>query len=256
MNIKLLAAFLLTSTCCLAQSAPAAPVLDAPITLPIIFTSNVAAHGSHAGEGFQARTTQSVTLAGGQVLPKGARITGHVDTATPFVFDNTPYARQKTSVLSIRFDSVEVNHQAVPLNITVRAIADPVTSIEAQTPINHDIDPSGTTTQIGGDQRYPWNAPVTNEDGDIVAYSRHGGVYAHLIASGRCDASTTEVSVGIYSASACGLYGFPQTTAEEMGSPSHPSVLTLASTHDSPRIWKGSTALLEVIAPQSSVASR
>jgi len=172
------------------------------------------------------------------------------------VYDTTPYAVQKPSVLSIHFDSIETEHQAVPLDVTVRAMADPNTSEEARTPINHDIDPSGATVQIGGDQRYPWNAPVTNEDGDVVAYSRKGGVYAHLIASGTCDGSSVEVSVGLYSASACGLYGFDRTSAEEVGSTAHPSTLTLVSTHRSPKIWKYSTALLEVLPQQQTVALR
>lgn len=258
-NTKLLFALLVGSSVCPAQAVhPGAAVgsLKAPTTLPIVFTSTVGAKGSHAGDSFTAKTTQSVLLADGKVIPKGAKIVGHVATAAPFTYDTTPYARQKASVLSIHFDSIDVQHKNVPLNVMVRAIADPITSEEARTPVNHDIDPSGATTQIGGDQRYPWNAPVTNGDGDVVAYSRHGGVYAHLIASGGCDGSEVEVSVGIYSASACGLYGFPQTSAVEVGSPAHPSTLTLVSTHFSPKIWKNSTALLEVVPAQSALAAR
>lgn len=231
-------------------------LLSNQTALPIIFTKTVSAAHATPGDIVLAKTTQSIRLSDGGEIRSGSVIAGHVLSANAFRYDEAPYAKQKDSVLSIRFDSVEVDHQSIPLNVTVRAIADPITSEGARTPINHDIDPSGATTQIGGDQRYPWNAPVTNEDGDAVAYSRHGGVYAHLIASGHCDASSIEVSVGIYSASACGLYGFPRTTAEEMGTSEHPSVLTLSSTHGSPEIWKGSTALLEVVTPQVAVASR
>jgi hypothetical protein len=230
--------------------------LNAPITLPITFTKSVSAKGSHQGDSFVAKTTQAVRLADGEVIPGGAKIVGHVVLATPFVYDTTPYARQKESVLSIHFDSIEIDHKAVPLNVKVRAMADSINSQEARTPINHDIDASGATTQIGGDQRYPWNAPVTDENGDVVAYSRRGGVYAHLIASGECDGSSVEVSVGIYSASACGLYGFGQTVAQETGSGSNPSTLTLVSSHHSPKIWQTSTALLEVLPDQQTVASR
>jgi hypothetical protein len=255
-NTKLLLALLVTSSAAFAQAAHPPIFLDAPTTLPIVFTKSVSAKGSHTDDSFTAKTTQIVRLADGEVIPSGAKITGHVVAATPFVYDTTPYARQKASVLSLHFDSIEIGGQAVPLSVTVRAMADPITSEGARTPINHDIDPSGATTQIGGDQRYPWNAPVTNEDGDVVAYSRHGGVYAHLIASGGCDGSSVEVSVGIYSASACGLYGFDRTSAEEMGSVSHPSTLTLVSTHGSPKVWKNSTALLEVLPDQRSLASK
>lgn len=258
-NKLVLLALAVSSSVALAQAAapsPAAIRMDAPVTLPIVFTRSVAAKNAHAGDRVTARTTQVVRLSGGEVIPSGAKIIGHVLASTRFVYDTTPYAQQKPSALSIHFDSIDVGGQALPLNVTVRAMADPITSEQARTPINHDIDPSGATTQIGGDQRYPWNAPVTDEDDDVVAYSRHGGVYAHLIASGSCDGSDVEVSVGIYSASACGLYGFYRTSAEEVGSPAHPSTLTLVSTHISPKIWKNSTALLEVLPQQSTVASR
>lgn len=259
MNSKFLLALLVTSSVCFGQAAHSAtPTLPlaAPTTFPVVFTCNVDAKRSHPGDTFTARSTQAVRLADGQLISKGAKVTGHVVAATPFTYDSTPYAKQKASVLSLHFDSIEVQHESLQLNVTVRAMADPITSQEAQTPINHDIDPSGATVQIGGDQRYPWNAPVTNKDGDVVAYSRHSGVYAHLIASGRCDGSDVEVSVGIYSASACGLYGFDRTSAVEFGSSAHPSTLTLVSTHGSPKIWKGSTALLEVLPAQAAIATR
>lgn len=256
---KVLAALLVVSSAAFAQTVPSrspAVALGAPTTFPIEFMNNIAAKSARPGDTVTARTIQVVRLEDGAIVPKGAKITGHILAANPFVYDTTPYAVQKPSVLSIHFDSIEVGDQAVPLNVTVRAMADPITSEEARTPINHDIDPSGATVQIGGDQRYPWNGPVTNEDGDVVAYSRKGGVYAHLIASGNCDGSSVEVSVGIYSASACGLYGFDRTSAEEVGSLAYPSTLTLVSTHGSPKIWKYSTALLEVLPRQQTVASR
>lgn len=239
-----------------ANTTPADTSLDAPATLPIVFTRTIDAKSSHVGEVVSAKTTQIVQLANGAVIPRGAKITGHVMAANPFLYDTTPYAKQKPSVLSVHFDSVQVGGAAVPLDVTVRALASPLASMDARAPINHDIDPSGATIQVGGDERYPWSAPVTNQDGDVVAYSRRSGVYAHLIANGPCDGSSVEVSVGIFSASACGLYGFDRTSAERVGSVAHPSTLTLVSTHDSPKIWKDSAALLEVLPNRQSVASR
>ena len=238
------------------QSASMDLSLDAPTTIPIVFTNTIGAKRSHVGDLVTARTAQMVRLTDGNTIPRGAKIIGHVIAASPFIYDKTPYAHKKQSVLSLHFDSIEIDQKAVPLDVTVRAMADPITSEDAQTPINHDIDASGETTLIGGDQRYPWNAPVIDADGDVVAYSRHGGVYAHLIANGACGESTVEVSVGIYSASACGLYGFAETSAKEMGSPANPSTLTLVSTHVLPELWKNSTALLEVLPHPRTVASR
>jgi len=230
--------------------------IESPFTLPIVFLNNISASHSHAGDVVLAKTTQIVRLGNGAVIPRGSRITGHVVLARPFIYNKTPYARQKESILTVHFDSVEVGHESIPLAVMVRAMADPITSQEAQTPINHDIDPSGMTTQIGGDQRYPWSAPVVSSEGDVVAYSRRDGVYAHLIANGPCNASSVEVSVGIYSASACGLYGFTDVSLREFGSVSNPSTFTLSSTHVSPKIWKYSTAILEALPGQNAVALR
>jgi hypothetical protein len=231
--------------------------LQAPTTLPIVFTKTVCADHSHIGDAVLARTTQSVRLADGTTVPSGSPITGHIVSATPFVYDKTPYAHQKQSNLSIQFDSLELSGRTLPLNITVRAMAGPIASWDARTPnVNDAVSPSPSNTQIGGDQFNRSQPEVVSMQGDVVAYNRRGGVYAHLIANGGCDASSVEVSVGIYSASACGLYGFAEISAVEMGSLAKPSMLTLVSARTTPKISKNSTALLEVLPDRQTVASR
>ncbi len=249
---------LLSSTAMIAQSqTKAIPAeLEAPTTLPIVFTKTIVAGRSHAGDVITAKTSQVVRLSNGAVIPSGAKVTGHVVAANGFEYDKTPYAHQKASTLTIKFDSVQVGENALPLNTTVRAMADPITSEQARIKWATDIDPQGTTTQIGGDEVTPRVSEVVNSDGDVVGYNKRGGVYAHLIASGGCDGSDVEISMGIYSASACGLYGFNRVSATEMGSQAQPSTLTLVSTHVSPKIWKDSTALLEVLPGQQNTASR
>lgn len=250
-NPTILSILLLSSGIILAQAvrgSTTTPLLQAPITLPIVITKTVSADHSRPGDSVSARTIQSVGLANGTIVPSGTEITGHVVAADPFVFDKTPYARQKQSSLTIRFDSLQLAGIAVPLNVRVRAMADPITSWDARMPNVNDEDMSSpTVTQIGGDQLNPSQSEVVSMEGDVVAYNRRGGVYAHLISNGGCDSSSVEVSVAIYSASACGVYGFTNVAAQEMGSSNHPSMLTLVSTRTDPKIWKNSTALLEVL---------
>jgi hypothetical protein len=252
-----LSTLVFSSTLALAQSGavPASIQPQVSTTLPIVFTKTVSADRSHAGDRVTARTEQAARLANGTVIPSGTEIVGHVVAATPFVYDRTPYAHQGQSRLTIHFDSLKLAGAAIPLNVTVRAMADPIASWNAREPGPSDMDPLETVTQIGGDQLVRWQAEVVSRDGDVVAYNKRGGVYAHLIAKGGCDSSSVEVSVGIYSASACGLYGFANVSAAEVGSASNPSTLTLASTRTSPTVWKHSTALLEVVADQQNVAS-
>lgn len=245
---------LLSSTLALQTATGASTVSSSPrATLPIAFTNTVSADKAHAGDVVHAKTTQVARLANGEVIPVGTEIVGHVAIATPFVYDKTPYATQRESVLEIQFDSLRIGGRDVPLKVTVRAMADPLTSGGAREPKSSDLDSLATVTQIGGDQLVPSQSEVVNRNGDVVAYNRRNGVYAHLIPHAGCDGSDNEVSVGIFSPSACGLYGFTDVGARETGSVSSPSKLSLISTHGSPKIWRSSTALLELL-PESGAA--
>jgi hypothetical protein len=242
---------LLSSAFALSQTATAAStdVSSVRTTLPIVFTNTVRADRSRPGDIVHARTTQAARLASGEVIPAGTEVVGHVAAANAFVYDKTPYARQRESVLEIRFDSLHLASGEVPLQVTVRAMADPLTTWAARVP-NQPDDSTETVTQVGGDQLSRAEAEVVDRNGDVVAYNRRGGIFAHLIARAGCDESTNEVLVDIFSASACGLYGFTGVTSRVTGSS---STLSLVSTHTSPTLWRHSTALLETL-PDAGVA--
>src|SRR5580698_1247481 len=116
-----------------------AGALDAPTTLPIAFSQSISAEHAKAGDSVLAKTIQVVQLPGGGLIPAGSRITGHVVAANGFAYDKTPYAQQKPSVLSVHFDSVQVNGESLPLNVTVRAMASPIASWDAQKPQASDM---------------------------------------------------------------------------------------------------------------------
>ncbi len=182
-------------------------------TLPIVFTRTLDASHAHTGDSASAKTIQAVPLADGQAIPSGATVTGHVVDAVPFVFDKTPYAQQHEATLTIHFDSVATKGASIPLNVYVRALADPISSWDARKPRPSDEDPDETTVQIGVEIFEPHQGQVVDRDGDVVGYEHRGGIYAHLLAtSGNspevCDGGGTEVPVALFSASACGLYGF------------------------------------------------
>ena len=241
--------FLLLAAClgATAQGESAAGQLAPSTTLPIEFSGNVSAKTAHNGDLVVARTIQRVRLTSGTVLPSGVRVIGHVIDASGFAYDKILYARQKASTLTLHFDAIEVQGQRIPLNVTVRAIADYFTTLAAYEPKSTDLDSLGTLPSVGGDLLTPSHSEVRNHDDDVVAYNRRNGVYAHLIPNGRCDGNSTEVSMAIFSASACGLYGYANVSATEFGSAAKPSTLTLLSHRTSPEIVKHSTALLEVL---------
>jgi hypothetical protein len=242
-----------------AQGPPA--TLSPGTTLPIQFERSVDSNHVHAGDAVAARTTQQVRLANGQILPSGAHVTGHVLAASAFTFDKTPYAKQQSSTLTIQFDSIDSKGETLPLHVYVRAMAGALTVWDAERPKATDMDPLSTTTQIGGDQVTPSQSEVTSQEGDTVGYKRHGGVYAHLISAVgngpvSCDSSDTEQSMGHFSASACGLYGYTDVTMLDAGRSGTASILTLSARRRSAKISARSEALLEVLGETPKMISQ
>jgi hypothetical protein len=240
-----------SSLAAVAQGGGTTVQLPPQTTLPIVFTNTVSAERAHAGDPVLAKTLQAIELPNGMTLRAGTRVVGHVVDSSAFVYDKTPYARQKNSTLTVHFDAVTADGEQIPLNVSVRAIANVFATTAAEEPVASDMDPLGTLTLVGGEYLIPSQREVRNMDGDVVAYNKHGGVYAHLIQNGRCDGNSTEVSMGIFSATACGAYGYGDVS--EFGSQANPSTLTLTSFRSSPVLWKHSTALLEVL-PQEQAS--
>ena len=252
-KISLLALFTAAACAAQAHAAPDGSDMLAPhTTLPITFEKSVNANKAKPGDAILARTTQVVRLANGQILKPGAEVLGHVVSTQPYLSSKVPYATQAASVLTIQFDTLSVQSQKVPIHAYVRALADVFVATAAVEPRPSDEDPLHTTTQIGGDIVTPSQNEIVNSDGDTVGYNKKGGNFAHLIANVgaggvRCDGSSTEQSVSLFSASACGVYGFSGMAFSVPGSGANAAGFSLSSTHRTPEIPRYSTALLEVL---------
>ena len=249
------------AACAQIPQTSATQALQAMATLPVTFTQTIDANRSRVGDVMIAKTMQAIHLENGEVIPSGAKVTGHVAQVAGFKFDRTPYAKQTPSSLAVHFDTLIAKSGSYPLNVYVRAMADPITSSDARKPKPSDDDPDGTLTQVGGELYKPHWGEVINMDEDVVGYSKHGGIVAHLIAStgnspDGCDGGSREQPVAIFSASACGLYGFAGTTLQSNGRTGEQSTLVLHAQRGAAEIWKNSTALLEVLPSESVTASR
>ncbi len=226
--------------------ASRAITLPAQTTIPVIFTHTENAAKAKAGDVVTAKTMQVVLLPNGDQLAKGSMVTGHIVEARPFNFDDTPYAAQQASYLSIKIDQVVNKSGPSSVVTSVRALADPISVEEALTP--HGIDETdypGTVTLVGGAHYSPVDKHVTyGVDDDIVAYNKKQGVFAHLLPGGTsCPGTQTEQSVGVFSPDACGLYGFGSVHLSE---DSASGTFRLASTHRTVVLYAGSAALLQV----------
>jgi hypothetical protein len=226
--------------CAAFTPAGRAITLPGETAIPVIFTHTIDAKNAKAGDVVTAKTMQVVLLPNGEELPKGALVTGHVVEARPFKFDETPYAVQQPSYLSIQLDHVAENQVAT----SVRALASAMAVGEALRPQHIDeTDQPGTMMLIGGGHYSPVGKRVT--DGpydDIVGYKKKQGVFARLLPGGPgCNGTQTEQAVAIFSPDACGLFDFysDHLTAKD-------GVFRLESTHQTVNIRAGSAALVQV----------
>jgi hypothetical protein len=230
--------------------------LPASTAIPVIFTQSAKAGKTKPGERIVARTSQAVFLPGGEVLPAGTTVVGHVTESREFAFDSSPYAMQKPSVLAIHFDTIVEGGANVPVELLARAVAGPVASHEAEIPHYRDeIDAVGERILIGGDEFSPLQNSVLSPSRNVVGYHRKDGVFARLLAatyvspasSLHCEATGSEESVGIFSANACGIYGLTSVEMVQNGSDAGGSIV-LESLHQTIALNAGSTALLQVLA--------
>jgi hypothetical protein len=221
--------------------------------LPVRFLRSVDAKRARPGDRVIAKTLQIVILPGGQRLPKGALLVGHVVDAQPYHFDPEPYAHQKSSSISIHFDQIVNGDLTLPVNLSVRALANTLQSLWAPRPHYQDeTDGAGTMILIGGDEFSPFDKTVRDDSGDVIAYNRKDGLFARLLPSDdaaskthlNCSSTSTEQSVAIFSPNACGLYGFGSVSMPHAGR-SGSGTFTLVSRGRSIKLYAGSTALLQ-----------
>jgi hypothetical protein len=214
--------------------------------IPVRFEHSVDTTKAKIGDEVTAKTMQVITLPGGSSIPKGALLIGHVVALDAFHFDQTPYAHQKPSILSIHFDKLRVGDAAIPVTLSVRAIASTLDSGDATySHSTDDTDHVGMMTLIGGTTFSPLDKTIQSKDGDAIGYNRRKGVFARLIASGACGATDTEQSIAIFSPDACGMYGFGGDYLADSGR-NGSGTFTLALRGRSVKLYAGSTALLQV----------
>jgi hypothetical protein len=172
--------FLILVTSPLTLSFPANGQQNASVgsrtALPIVITKGISASTAHVGDVIYAKTTQLSQLPNGASVPSGTKVVGHVIAASGPVERNARASSDvaPVSTLTVRFEAIELSHERVLINAYVRAMADPIESDSARMPLASDIDPQGTTTQIGGDlftpfanQRHPrraWNDSAISVD--------------------------------------------------------------------------------------------
>jgi hypothetical protein len=217
---KLAAALLCSATLLGAQT------LAPGTALPISLNSTVSSKGSKAGQKIEGRLMQEVVIPSGGQIKKGARVTGHIvgvkEGAGPAVV--------------LHFDVLQDEGRSIPLNVSLRALADAGEVFQAKTPVDaassDESSDSWVTKQVGGDVVFRGRGYVASPQGKVGRWSG-SGVWGTLTPAGDCalqQSSTGEQSLWIFSTTACGTYGLPDVKIASPGNAAPLGDITLQST--------------------------
>lgn len=139
------AIFAVVATAAAAQTEPGAVTLPSGTAVNAELNSSVDSKKAKVGDKVEAHTTEEIKYAGRIIVPKGAKLEGHVTEAT---------ARSKGdsgSTLAIQFDrAIAKKGEEIPLNVAILAIAAPLP------------DFSGGAPGSGSDPRGGGGAPTAN----------------------------------------------------------------------------------------------
>lgn len=230
------------STQLFAQSA-----VPAGTILPVALSSSLNSRKSKVGQVITAQIMQNVPLDAGSRLRAGIKVMGHVVEVNPA--DHTHGA-----TMSIRFDTLVVPKRRIPITTNIRALASMMAVHEAQLPETGPdrgtSENAWTTDQIGGDVVYQ-GGPVANglqvvgtptADGVLVRIASKPGTKCRGDLSG----NDHPQALWVFSADACGTYGFSDLTVIHAGRSNPIGQITLVSERGNIDIRGGSGLLLRV----------
>ncbi|HTZ98699.1 MAG TPA: hypothetical protein VMB02_00095 [Candidatus Aquilonibacter sp.] len=223
--------------------------IPAGTILPVSLNSTLSSARAKIGQTIIARVTQDVPLSNGQKIKAGATVVGHVTAATPAAHGNP--AR-----LSVRFDTLKLSHERIPIATNLRAVASFMAVEEAQIP---DMGPdrgtpedAWTTTQIGGDAVYRGGGPVMDKAFGRVGEPVYGGVLDHLNANadrgcrGAVDSNGAAQALWVFSSDACGAYSLPNLKIVHSGRTDPMGEISWESSRGQVEIHAGAGMLLRV----------
>lgn len=227
--------------------------LPAGTILPLELRSSLNTQKMRVGQVVNARIMQDVPLTNGSTIHAGAKVVGHVvEVLSP--------TDRRGAQLSFQFDTLEYSrHRAqVRTHITtnLRALASMMEVEEAQLPKSGPdrgtSQTAWTTEQIGGDVVYRGGGPVTNAF-HVVGKPTTNGVLVRVASKpgtgcrGEINGNDQPQALWLFSADACGTYGFSGLTISHAGRTAPMGKITLTATRGHFNVRSGSGLLLRVI---------
>jgi hypothetical protein len=211
---------LLAATLCSATSVPA--TLPPGTVLPVLISSTLSAKNAKVNEKIDGKLMQQLRLPSGIVIKKGAHISGKV------------IAVQRPTRLTVQFTQLNDGDITVPLNVSVRALASPQSVFSAHLSVDStvpDQTDEWTTQQVGGDYVFRGRGYVSSAAGNVGIWNGDG-VWGKLQEGDNCpsgDNTNMMQSLWVFSAGACGAFGFKGLTISQDGSAQPMGQITLES---------------------------
>jgi hypothetical protein len=220
--------------------------------LPLELRSSLNSQKAQVGQLLNARVMQDVPLPNGSAIRAGAKVRGHVvDVLSP--------TDRRGAQLSFQFDTLEYSqrgsHVKAPITTNLRALASMMEVEEARIPkTGPDRGTSQnawTTEQIGGDTVYRGGGPVTNAF-HVVGKPTTNGVLVRVASKpgtecrGEISGNDQPQALWLFSADACGTYGFSGLTISHAGRTAPMGKITLTATRGHFDVRSGSGLLLRV----------
>lgn len=237
-----------------AVTSRAAESIPPGTIFPVVLNSTLSSAKAKPGQIVTARVMQDVPLTNGRTIRAGATVIGRITSVTPASNGNP--AR-----LSLRFDTLKVSHERIPITTNLRAAASFMEVEEAQIPSmgpdRATPQDAWTTTQIGGDAVYRGGGPVEGAFGR-VGTPVYDGVLDRLNANpdGGCraavDSNDAPQALWVFSSNACGTYSLPHLKIVHSGRTDPTGEIALESTKGQVNVHAGAGLLLRV---DSSIAS-
>ncbi len=220
--------------------------IPAGTILPVALNSSLNSRKLKPGQVITARIMQDVPLSPGSTIHAGAKVIGHVIDVKP---------ANAGAQISVRFDTLVIGKQRIPVTTNLRALASMMAVEAAQVPESGPdrgtAQNSWTTDQIGGEVVYRGGGPVAN--GLVsVGQPTDNGVLVHISAKpgtkcrGEVDDKDRLQALWVFSSDACGVYDLPNLAIVHAGRSNPVGEITLASDRGDVNVRAGSGMLLRV----------
>jgi len=220
--------------------------IPAGTILPVALNSSLNSRKLKPGQVITARIMQDVPLSPGSTIHAGAKVIGHVIDVKP---------ANAGAQISVRFDTLVIGKQRIPVTTNLRALASMMAVEAAQVPESGPdrgtAQNSWTTDQIGGEVVYRGGGPVAN--GLLsVGKPTTNGVLVHVSARpgtncrGEIEGNDRLQALWVFSSDACGVYDLANLAIVHAGRSNPVGEITLASDRGDVNVRAGSGMLLRV----------